>query len=43
MIWSIRVIPKRNPMFHRNEMDDGEGRSIRDDFMIFARGWFFIS
>ena len=43
MICIIRVIPSRNPMFHKNEIDDGEGRSISELLRIFPIGWFFIS
>jgi len=25
-------------MFHRNEIEEGEGRSIKDEFIIFERG-----
>jgi hypothetical protein len=42
MICSIRVIPRRNPMFHINEIEDGEGRSIRELFIILSIGLFFI-
>lgn len=37
--WRVKVIPRRNPMFHMNEMDDGEGRSRRDLFKIFRIGF----
>jgi hypothetical protein len=40
-IWSVSVIPRRNPMFHRNEIEEGDGRSIRDEFIIFVRGTSF--
>jgi len=43
MICVIRVIPSRNPMFHRKEMEVGEGRSSREDFVIFVIGFFFHS
>jgi len=42
-ICNISVIPSRNPRFHRKEIDLGEGRSIRDLFIIFIKGWVFIS
>jgi hypothetical protein len=31
---SMRVIPSRNPIFHKNEIDDGVGRSISDFFIM---------
>jgi len=37
-ICNISVIPSRNPRFHRKEIDLGEGRSIRDLFIIFIKG-----
>lgn len=40
---SIRVIPRRNPIFHKNEMDNGVGRSTSDFFIMWAIGLFFIS
>jgi len=43
MIWRVRVIPRRNPKFHKNEIDLGDGRSARDDFKMEAIGWVFIS
>ena len=42
-ICRVRVIPSRNPMFHMNEIDLGVGRSIREFFIIFNSGLFFIS
>lgn len=41
-ICSIRVIPSKKPMFHRNEIDVGVGRSRRDDLIILRIGSFFI-
>lgn len=43
VICRARVIPSRNPMFHRKEMDVGDGRSRREDFVIFEIGFFFHS
>lgn len=43
MIWRVRVIPRRNPMFHINEIEVGDGRSRREDFVIFMIGFFFHS
>lgn len=43
VIWIVRVIPRRNPMFHMKEMEVGEGRSRREDFVIFKIGFFFHS
>jgi len=43
MIWSVRVNPSRNPKFHRNEIEVGVGRSMRDFFIKFVTGLFFIS
>jgi len=43
MICKVRIIPSINPMFHMYEIDDGVGRSSRDCFVIFIRGFFFIS
>ena len=40
---SVRVIPSRNPIFHKNEIDEGVGRSISEDFIIFRIGLFFVS
>lgn len=42
MICSTRVIPSRDPMFHRNEIELGVGRSAREDFTMDAMGWVFI-
>jgi len=42
-IWRPRVIPSKNPMFHKNEMDDGEGKSSKELFTIFRIGLFFVS
>lgn len=46
-ICRVRVIPSRNPMFHRNEIDEGVGRSKREDLTIVIMGlvldsWVFI-
>jgi len=38
MICRDNVIPRRNPMFHMNEIEEGEGRSRRDEFIIFVSG-----
>lgn len=35
--------PRRNPKFHRNEIEVGVGRSNRDFFIRFVTGLFFIS
>jgi len=48
MIWSVRVNPSINPIFHRKEIEEGVGRSIREFFSSFVIGfdfisWFFIS
>jgi hypothetical protein len=37
------VIPKRNPMFHKKEIEEGVGRSNKEDFTIFKIGLVFIS
>lgn len=47
MICRVRVIPSRNPMFHRNEIDEGVGRSKSEDLIIITIGlvldsWIFI-
>ena len=38
-----RVIPRRNPMFHIKEMEEGVGRSISDFFTMLRIGFLFIS
>jgi len=43
MICRVSVNPRRNPMFHRVEIEDGVGRSIRELFIILVRGLNFIS
>lgn len=43
MICIINVIPSMNPMFHRKEIDVGQGRSISDFFIMFVMGFFLIS
>ena len=43
MICSVKVNPRRNPKFHRNEIEVGVGRSIRDFFIILVIGLLFIS
>ena len=42
-ICKVRVIPSRNPRFHINEIELGDGRSIRDFFIIEVIGFFFSS
>lgn len=37
------VIPRRNPMFHMNEIEEGDGRSKSDFFIIEKIGFVFIS
>ena len=39
-ICRVNVIPRRNPIFHNDEMEVGEGSSINDVFIIFVRGAF---
>ena len=41
--WRDRVMPSKNPTFHRNEIDEGVGRSSSDFFSIFRIGFFFVS
>jgi hypothetical protein len=43
MICRVRVNPRRNPKFHRNEIEVGVGKSSRDFFIRFVIGLFFIS
>jgi hypothetical protein len=43
MIWRVRVSPSKNPKFHKNEIEVGVGRSIRDFFIRFVIGFLFIS
>jgi len=43
MIWRVRVNPRRNPKFHRNEIEVGVGKSISDFFIRFVTGFIFIS
>lgn len=43
IIWMDRIIPRRNPMFHRELIGDGDGRSVKDLFIIFVIGLFFNS
>jgi hypothetical protein len=43
MICRVNVNPKRNPKFHRNEIEVGVGKSRRDFFIKFVSGLFFIS
>src|SRR5882672_9600924 len=43
MICRVRVNPRRNPKFHKNEIDVGVGRSRRDFFIKFVIGFLFIS
>ena len=42
-ICNISVIPKINPIFHINEIEEGDGRSIKDLFIIDISGFFFDS
>lgn len=43
IICRTSVIPRRNPMFHKNEMEEGDGRSIKEVLIMLPRGCFFIS
>jgi hypothetical protein len=43
MIWRVRVNPSKNPKFHKNEIEVGVGRSIKDFFIRFVIGFLFIS
>jgi hypothetical protein len=43
MIWRVRVIPRRNPIFHSREIDEGVGRSIKEVLIIFNIWLCFIS
>lgn len=38
----VRVIPRRKPMFHKNEIDVGVGRSLREVFIILRIGLFVL-
>lgn len=40
-ICAVRQIPSRDPKFHHMEIFEGVGRSIRELFTIFNRGWDF--
>lgn len=42
MICRVRVIPRRNPMFHMKEIEVGVGRSRREAFTILKIGSVFI-
>lgn len=37
-IWMVRTVARRNPMFHMVEIEEGVGRSTREDLMIFSVG-----
>lgn len=41
-ICKVRVIPSRNPMFHRVEIEAGVGRSIKDFLRILVIGFDFM-
>ena len=41
MIWIIRHRPRIEPRFHHIEIFLGEGRSIKDEFIILRSGWDF--
>jgi len=43
MIWRVRVNPSKKPKFHRNEIEVGVGKSMRDFFIKFVTGLLFIS
>ncbi len=43
IICRVRVIPNRNPIFHRYEIEEGVGRSERDAFRILRIGWVLVS
>ncbi len=42
-ICRVRVMPKRNPRFHKKEIEVGEGKSRRDFFIIEVIGFIFSS
>ena len=42
IVCAVRVIPRRNPMFHINEIDVGVGRSLKEDLAKVRRGLFFV-
>jgi len=37
-----KIIPKRNPIFHINEIEEGVGRSKREDLTTLEIEFFFI-
>lgn len=41
IIWIPRHRPSSEPKFHHAEMFEGAGRSMREWFTIFIRGWDF--
>jgi len=41
-ICRVRVSPKRNPKFHKKEIEVGVGKSSRDFFIMFVMGLIFI-
>ena len=43
MICNVSVNPSRNPMFHKNEIEVGVGRSSKDFFIMFDIGFSFIN
>lgn len=43
IIWSVRVIPKRNPKFHKKEIDAGVGKSVRAALSGFNMGLILVS
>jgi hypothetical protein len=43
MICRVNVIPNKNPIFHINEIEEGEGKSKRDFFTILRIGLLLIS
>jgi len=34
MICKVKVVPNRNPIFHKVEIEEGQGRSSRDFFKM---------
>lgn len=40
--WDVSVIPSRNPMFHKKEIDCGVGNSNRDLLAMLISGSLFI-